>query len=451
MGPLRDILIATIILSLLPVSFWRPWIGILVWTWLGLMNPHRLGWTVVAWAIPWAQMVGIAVLAGFFFSRDRGFPPLMRETFLLFCFWVICFLSTVFFSLYPDQAWGYFMRVSKIFLMIFVTLALIYNQKRLKALIWVTALSIGFYGFKGGIWAILTGGQHQVIGPYRSFIEGNTELGLAMVMVLPLFLLLAREATYVWLKYFLYSMFGLSVIAILVTYSRGAFLGLGVVLTILFLKSRGKVIALVLVILATPLVLDFLPEQWFGRMSTIQNYEKDASANARLVAWEVALKIALDHPILGAGFLPFTEDNFRFYVPWYGGIAHDAHNIFLQVLAEHGFIGLGFYVALWVSTILSLRKIVRIGMGDPAKQWMVSYSQMIQAGLFGFVVSGFFLSLSYFDLYYVFVALTIILKKLSDSYEPQEGVVELSEPTFPLPVKERAQHVVGMKLPEMRG
>ena len=448
MWPLRDILTATIILGLLPVSFWRPWIGILVWTWLGLMNPHRLGWTIVAWYIPWSQMVGGAILAGLFFGRDRSFPPLVRETFVLLGFWLICFLSTVFSSMYPEEAWPYFSRVCKIFLMFFVTIALINNRKRLKALIWVTAFSIGFYGFKGGTWAILTGAQHRVTGPWKTFIEGNNELGLAMVMVLPLFILLAREETRVWLKYFLYSTFGLSIIAILSTYSRGAFLGLGVVLLVLFVKARGKVIVLVLVMVAAPLVLDFLPEAWFERMDTIRTYKQDGSANIRLTAWEVAYKIALDYPILGAGFKPFSPENFERYVPGSGRLAHDAHNIFFQVLAEHGFVGFGLYVTLYVCIFLSLRKIVRRGTRDPTKHWMVSYAQMIEAGLLGFVVSGFFLSLSYFDLFYVFVAMTITLKRLSYSHEPQESVVELSEVPFTLPVREREKQTVGMKLPE---
>jgi probable O-glycosylation ligase (exosortase A-associated) len=327
--------------------------------------------------------------------------------------------------------------------MIFLTVALIYNRKRLKALIWVTALSLGFYGFKGGIWAILTGAQHRVTGPYRSFIEGNNELGLAMVMVLPLFILLAREETRVWLKYFLYSTFGLSVIAILSTYSRGAFLGLGVVLSALFLKARGKVIVLVLVIVAAPFVLNFLPEAWFERMDTIRNYKQDASANIRLVAWEVAYKIALDNPILGRGFRPFSPEIFEEYVPGSGYLAHDAHNIFLQVLAEHGFVGFGLYIALYACTFLSLRKIVRRGTRDPTKHWMVSYAQMIEAGLLGFVVSGFFLSLSYFDLFYVFVAMTITLKRLSLSNEPEESVLELSEVPLTSPLGGREKQTIG--------
>ena len=39
---MRDIAVTAVVFGLLPFILWRPHIGILVWTWLGLMNPHRL-------------------------------------------------------------------------------------------------------------------------------------------------------------------------------------------------------------------------------------------------------------------------------------------------------------------------------------------------------------------------------------------------------------------------
>jgi hypothetical protein len=39
---MRDIALTVVIFSLLPFAFARPWFGILLWTWVGLMNPHKL-------------------------------------------------------------------------------------------------------------------------------------------------------------------------------------------------------------------------------------------------------------------------------------------------------------------------------------------------------------------------------------------------------------------------
>ncbi len=73
---MRDYILLAIIIGSLPFCFFRPYIGILVWVWFGLMNPHRLTWGV-AYEFPSAQLIAAAILIGFLFSRDKG--PFPRE------------------------------------------------------------------------------------------------------------------------------------------------------------------------------------------------------------------------------------------------------------------------------------------------------------------------------------------------------------------------------------
>ena len=58
----------------MPFILVRPWIGILLWSWLGYMNPHRLSWGF-AYDFPFAAVAGAATLVGLVFTRDRrGLP-----------------------------------------------------------------------------------------------------------------------------------------------------------------------------------------------------------------------------------------------------------------------------------------------------------------------------------------------------------------------------------------
>lgn len=66
--PIRDIFLTAFVLLLLPVCFLRPWIGGLVWAWLGYMNPHRLCWGF-AHDLPFALVVALATMGGAIFSR----------------------------------------------------------------------------------------------------------------------------------------------------------------------------------------------------------------------------------------------------------------------------------------------------------------------------------------------------------------------------------------------
>jgi len=413
--PIRDILLTVVVFGSLPICLLRPWVGMLVWSWIGYMNPHRLAWGF-ARNIPFAFMVAIAVMFGFLFTKDRYSLPRTREVFLLLLLWATFFLSTLF-AVYPQDAWDHLNKVSKILLMTFMTLLLFQDTKKVTMLLWVIALSIGFYGLKGGIWAVLTGGQNMVLGPPNSFISGNTEIGLALNMVLPLLLFLRRETNRPWLRHVLLAIFVFSIIAILITYSRGALLGLAVVLSALFLKGRGKVIALLILCVGFFLAAMYLPEKWVGRMETIKTYEQDRSAMGRLKAWEMAWNLALDRPLLGGGFDTFKPEMYERYLPEFPASRRDAHSIFFQVLAEHGFTGIVLYIMLILSTFLSLRKLIQRSRRNPSLQWIFSCAQMLEASLIGYVVSGMFLSLSYFDLFYQFVAIVIILKQLTRAEE----------------------------------
>ena len=85
---------------------------------------------------------------------------------------------TTIFAVYPALAEEQLIKVLKIQLMIFVAMMLITNKERLNWLVLTIALSIGFYGFKGGIFTIVHGGVYRVQGPAGTFIAGNNELGL---------------------------------------------------------------------------------------------------------------------------------------------------------------------------------------------------------------------------------------------------------------------------------
>ena len=247
----RDIVVTLIVVGSLPFCLTRPWIGILMWSWIGYMNPHRLTWSF-AYTMPFAMMVAVATLTGLLFTRERKPLPKTIETYLLLALWVLFVISTL--GAYnPTGAWDQLDKVSKILLVTFITMLLFQDAYKLKLLLYVMALSIGFYGLKGGIWAIVTGGGNSVLGPPDSFIAGNTEIGLAINMVIPLLVLLIRFEERRWVKMGLRATLFFSIPAVLFTYSRGAVVGLGVVLTLMFVKSKAKFVIIPLAIVVRAL------------------------------------------------------------------------------------------------------------------------------------------------------------------------------------------------------
>lgn len=409
---LRSLLVAGIIFGLLPYCFFRPWIGVLLWTWVGYMSPHRMSYGF-AYDFPFALIISAVTLAGLLVSRDRGRIPVTIETVLLAILWLVFFLSTVLSAFYPDAAWAQLTKVSKILLMTFVTAMLINSKQRLLALFAVVAFSLGFFGFKGGIWAILSGGgsaDSQVLGPEGTFLGGNTEIGLALNMNLPILIYLRRHVKRRWLRHLMLATFFLSIIAIIATYSRGALLGLLAVVGFLIVRTKARGWGIALLVIGIPLVLTLAPERWIGRMQTIKTYEQDASAMGRIHMWILSMRIAADRPLLGGGFRCMTEEVTLRYFPESPDRGFDAHNIFFQILAEHGYTGLLLYVGLIVVSFGTLGRIHRRARDDLELAWMADFARMIQGSLIAYVVSGFFLSLCYFDLFFLLIATTAAMK-----------------------------------------
>jgi probable O-glycosylation ligase (exosortase A-associated) len=413
--PYRDIILTAFILALLPACLLRPWVGILTWTWLAFMNPHRYTWGF-AHDLSFAYFVAIATIVGVALSNERKPFVWTRETVTLLLLWA-WFTVTSIFGFYPESAWEGWEKTSKILLMTCVTVFLFQDRQKFRGLLLVIALSIGFFGLKGGIFSLATGGQYMVLGPEMSFFSENNELALALNMCLPLLLYLGREEPRRWLRYVLRASFALSVVAVPFTYSRGGLLGLAAVLSMLFLKARRRWIILPIGVAALFAFVSFAPDRFFARVQTIEEYQADESAQLRLMAWRTAYLLAVDYPVTGGGFRVLTHRaTYDAYMPEYPRtFGHDAHSIYFNLLAEHGWIGLGIFSVLIIFTMASLRRLRRENSRTPERAWIAGYADMIYVSLIGYLVNGAFLSVAYFDLAYQLLILVPILRKMASS------------------------------------
>jgi putative inorganic carbon (hco3(-)) transporter len=412
--PLRDIALSLILAVLIPMCALRPWWGIMVWSWIGYMNPHRIVWSF-ARDLPWAMAVALATFVGILFARDEEKRPIpwTPETVLLALLWFWYFVTTVF-AWYPADAWPQLEKVSKILLFVFLTLKFFQVRYRLHALFLLIALSIGFYGLKGGVWSLfISGGAYHVLGPEDTFIEGNTALGLALNMTLPFLWYLAKLERRQWLRRLLQVTFGFSVLSVIFTYSRGAVLGLPIVLLMIFAGSKRRLLGITALVFLYFFVINFAPREWFEKMETIQTYEEDESARGRLTSWKVATLLALDSPITGGGFwvLPH-KDVFFTYAPGYP-FRHSAHSIYFSVLGDHGFPGLAIFLGLILYCHLSLFMLRRRIRDKPGGAEIIVYSRMIEASLAAYAISGAFLTMAYFDMFYHLVSFVVLIQVIA--------------------------------------
>ncbi|MHB9101390.1 MAG: putative O-glycosylation ligase, exosortase A system-associated [Sulfuricella sp.] len=442
---MRDIFVTAVVFGVLLLVFKHPHYGIYLWSWLSYMNPHKLAWGF-ATTIPFAFMTAIVTLTAYLFSKEPKRIPWTPETILLLIFlgWVT---FTTFFAFYPQLAWEQWDKVLKIQIMTLLTAMLITDRKRLEGLVWVIALSLAFYGVKGGIFTIVHGGVYRIQGPATTFIGGNNEMGLALIMTVPLLRYLHLQAQNKLIRLGLAASMVLTGLAAIGTQSRGALLAAAAMSSLLWLKSRNKATTAIYILAAIGLIATIMPQEYWDRMHTIKNYQEDSSAMGRINAWHTAFNLAKDR-VTGGGFETFQAPTFRLYAPDPENV-HDVHSIYFEVMGEHGFIGFGLFVLIGLLAWRTGSKVIRECRKDPDRKWAADLAAMVQVSMVGFATGGAFLGLAYFDYYYHLVIILVLTYQIA--VKNTWGTLEQGKPAefdaARATPRERLAHKRRMRLP----
>lgn len=406
---IRDITVTLIVLSLVPMAVQHPYIGVLLWTWISTMNPHKLAWGF-ATDMPFAAIAAAATFAGLLFTKDRVEFPKNRIVFALIAFVAFVTLTTMF-AIDRADSLTQLNKVFKIQLMTVVAMAVLHERRHLQLFLWVNVLSLGFFGAKGGLFTLLTGGGSRVWGPPGGFIEGNNELALALVMTIPLMYYLRLTAVKSWLRNALLVLMLLTAVSVLGSHSRGALLAIVGMAVFLWWRSPNKSLAFVPMLAVAIAMFLFMPANWLARMETIQSYQSDGSAMGRINAWWTMFHVANDR-LLGAGFSAYSAHVFSMYAPDPADI-HAAHSIYFQVLGEHGWPGLALFLLVWIlgwKLATRIRRVAITQAGKPGSLYLLA--GMCQVSLVGYAVGGAFLSLAYFDLPYNILVMLVVAWRL---------------------------------------
>ncbi len=403
---MRDVIVVSIVTVFAVMALRRPWIGVLLWTWLSLMNPHRFTWGF-AYDAPLAAIAAVTTLLGLFMTKERQ-SPFKGAPVGIFAAFAIWITVSWLFGVDTDGDYLQWSKVMKIYFMTFIALALLQTKHHIIAFAWVAAASLAILGAKGGVFTILHGGSFRVWGPPGSFIEDNNEFALALIITIPLLHFLQLQVTNKWVRHGLSATMFLCAASALGSHSRGALLAIAAMGAMLWWRSRRKGSTSLLILVFLMAMLPIMPEEWWSRMETIGTYEEDQSAQGRLYAWSVAWAVA-KHNLFGAGMSYQNGSIFALYGDGAGPIA--AHSIYFQVLGNHGFIGLLIFVCLWFSTYRYGGWLNKHAILIPEAKWAANLGGMVQVALVGYAVGGAFLSLAYFDLPYYMMVLVVIARK----------------------------------------
>lgn len=236
---------------------------------------------------------------------------------------------------------------------------------------------------------------------------------------------------YFFMKKKLYRLFLLALIlvniyCILFLYSRGAYLGLGVGLFLMFLfKNKKMLIPLILVAVLWQAVL---PQKAVERIKGTKNAygELDLSSERRLYMWKVGMQLFKESPLVGIGYGVFRYLGFEL---------GDTHNIYVKILVEQGVVGLLVFLFLIFCFMVEGFRLYQKGEDDASRGLGLG----LFVCMFVLLVNNFFGDRwAYFELsayLWIYAGLAARLYTITSNKEEVPPVVAKQNTDLPAPVR----------------
>jgi O-antigen ligase len=295
--------------------------------------------------------------------------------------------------------------LGKIVLPFLVGVTILQSERDIRALLWIMVAAQGYVCLEMNL--------SYLQGYNRAQLEGfggmdNNSFGISLVTSLGAVVALFLSSTR-WLERAILTVPGLLILhTILLTFSRGALLGLiavGVMALILMPKRPSYVVAALAVLLLTIRLTG--PELAARYQSAfVEGEERDTSAASRLELWGDCLAVMAAEPLLGVGPQNWIVVAERF--GWPRG--KQAHSVWMQTGAETGVPGVAFLLSFYLLGVFKLWRVVRRrppGRLPPRH----AYALGLALAVTGYVTSAQFVSLMGLEMPFYLIMLGVVLLK----------------------------------------
>jgi probable O-glycosylation ligase (exosortase A-associated) len=411
---MRDLILTVVLLALLPVCYRKPFVGLATFSWLAYMRVQDLTWGFAKYQ-RWSYYVAIVTFAGFLVSRERKkwFERDWRNYVMML---LVAILGVgILLSREPNlRQFERYLEYGKIVAVALFTTAVVTTKERLRVLLWIIALSLGFYGLKSGIQGILQLGRTHIIRGPGGMLFDNNDFSLALSMAVPMLFHLGWTERRPEIRKVFWISLPLTVITVGLTRSRGGFLSVSAAIAVLVWRSKNRLLGMLVASVVGVAGLLAAPPEYKERLLTMLEPSKEGSAASRLKAWGIATRMATDNPVFGVGMYKF-QAHYKEYDPEFrpGDDVIVAHSSYFQIWAECGTPALLLYLTLILGSFWTCWRVRAEARRRYHTSWIINYANMFEASLAAFVVGSAFLNRAHFDLFYHWVALLIVFQVLA--------------------------------------
>lgn len=374
-------------------------------------------------------VTGILVIAWAGAVPLKPFPPFWREpevrlTLCLFAYAVV----TIPLSIWPGQSAAFVTGFVKIVAFLIIVVHCVRSRRHVTTIVWAAVaaaflIQLAILAGYGGL-DVSTGALRSAQGA-RASVTGTydpNDIAFVMACVLPLAFFRAVSSRGV-ARYMAGAVAFLCIVTTIRTGSRGGFITMVVVGTILFVKSRvgfrwiltGLVVAAMLAF-ASGTYWDRIGTIWGDTSPDLGTYDAAGLDTARWQTWKKTTNLAITYLPFGSG----AGTNMTAEGASHGGRGkwETAHNAFLQIAVELGIPGVAIFVTLLYRAIRSCRRLVRASSGRPELNGMTWMAHAVETSLYAYMIGAFALSQAYAPILYLLVGLAACLRRIAQRVPP---------------------------------
>ncbi len=399
-------------------------IALVAFTLILLLAPQN--WFPLLAKLRIAFVAGGAAIACLLWDRWRHRKALGLTREILICWAIAAWaLSTLPLSYWPGGSFSVLTDLYLKALVIFFLLANVVTTAQRLRLIAITlvlcTLPIAVTALKNYLKGNFIAGTGASLGRvlgYENAIGGNpNDVALMLNLTIPLGVAIFLSKPRPTLAFLCVLVIAFDVLGVILTMSRGGFLGLATTFVAYSIKlvrrpgsdRRWAVAALGIALLSLPL----LPSGYVERIATITNMDADptGSAQERWQGTVEAARFVMDHPIIGAGMgmdtLALNEAG--------GPRWHQVHNVYLEYAVDLGLPGLTLFLVLLYTVFKAARSSRRRAASRPELRDLFLLDEAVEVSLIVFAVAGLFHPVAYNFFFYYFAGLALAARSATDT------------------------------------
>ncbi|CAN5865249.1 hypothetical protein BH18ACI4_BH18ACI4_16980 [soil metagenome] len=389
--------------------------GLFLFTIVLYFRPYEL-FSALSSLTSLAFWVAISTLLVFFpsqLSLEGNLTTRPREVNLALLL-VLAALISMPLALNPAEAWETFNKeFIKAILMFIVIVNVVRTERRLKGMLFL-ALAISclisvnaFNDYRSGRFAFE---GYRIEGSIGGMFGNPNDMALHLVTILPIPVAWVLGTRNYLTKVLCILCAVLMVVTIVITYSRGGFIGLVCVAGVLAWKfgKRNRLAVLLLTIVSIAVFIAIVPGNYMTRIGSIfdSSLDPNGSSSARGELFKRSVVVALANPLFGIGMGNFHTLSIHEAV---------SHNAYTQVASEMGFIASIIYTMFMVAPLKRLMRIERetLAAKTPSRFYYLSIG--LQVSLIGYMIGSFFASVAYLFYVYYLVGYAVCLRRMYET------------------------------------